>query len=276
MNSVTLRVSGSREAYINAMAYFFAMTPNITDFGITGYPTMTLSSYMGTLTAPGKTTAQIQSFVNPIATRMRSYGASVSLSGGMAKGLYKDNGEFDIPDALSEYYRQKNSLSLLRRQRLDFKPMHQTPVNDMASRLLARSALNEANLPAIKRMLSGMTGNLLPYGNTGGAVTRSRNLDVGLNPAWRDSVMHLIAINYNMRGNIAAMDPLSANHAAYWNEANDHEVDWKTTFWGPKAHYDKLLAIKTKYDPSNTLWCFPCVGADVFVMQQGKLYLAGK
>jgi hypothetical protein len=276
MGSASLRVSGGREAYLNAMSYFFAMTPNITDFGITSYPTMSMNSYMGSLQAPGKSSGQIQAFLNPIAARMRSFGASVTLSNGIGLALYRDDGSFNIVDPLEELYSQhkSNGTSLTKRQRLDFSPRHDTAITDMASRLLARSQLNEANIPAIKRMLSGLSGNLLPYPNLGGAVTRNRNLKIGLNPNFRDSVMLLIVINYGVAKNIAALDPLSVNHASYWNEALNKEKEWKATFWGPKTHYDELLEVKKKYDPTNTLWCFPCIGADMLTEQNGKLYIS--
>ena len=38
------------------------------------------------------------------------------------------------------------------------------------------------------------------------------------------------------------------------------EKDWQKTFWG--SHYQRLLKIKKKVDPEDTLWCFPCVGSE--------------
>jgi len=214
------------------------------------------------------------------------YGANLTVTSGTRMGgfgslLGGKKGGMKVPDILSDYLEKgkiiadsQDQSQLDRRQIVSMTPVHQTRVNTMASRLLARNLLNENNIPAIKRMLSSVTGYLLPYGNAGGMVTRNRNLDVGLNPAWRDASMHLIVINYNVTNNIKAMDPLSVNHAAYFNEAFDFEEDWKTTFWGSKEHYARLLAVKRKYDPTNTLWCFPCVGGDIFAQQEGKLYFS--
>lgn len=36
--------------------------------------------------------------------------------------------------------------------------------------------------------------------------------------------------------------------------------DWKTRYWG--HNYDRLLAIKQKYDPSQVFYCYHCVGSD--------------
>lgn len=72
---------------------------------------------------------------------------------------------------------------------------------------------------------------------------------------------------------VPLFDAFSENHGAYINEASPYENDWKTTFYGGGERYEKLLKIKQKYDPNNVLWCFPCVGGDVFTEgQDGKLY----
>jgi len=67
------------------------------------------------------------------------------------------------------------------------------------------------------------------------------------------------------------LDELSVNSGAYLNEGMWSEKDWKRTYWG--TNYGRLLKIKQKYDPHNTLWCFPCVGADALSEgKDGKLY----
>jgi hypothetical protein len=38
------------------------------------------------------------------------------------------------------------------------------------------------------------------------------------------------------------------------------EPDWKRAFFG--KNYDRLYAIKRKYDPDDLLWCRNCVGSD--------------
>jgi hypothetical protein len=56
------------------------------------------------------------------------------------------------------------------------------------------------------------------------------------------------------------------------SKASWMEPQWKKSYFG--VNYDKLLKIKQKYDPNNTLWCHPCVGADVFSQKSdGKLYI---
>ena len=50
------------------------------------------------------------------------------------------------------------------------------------------------------------------------------------------------------------------------------EPQWQKSYFG--VNYDKLLRVKEKYDPNNTLWCHPCVGAEIFSLKvDGKLYI---
>jgi FAD/FMN-containing dehydrogenase len=47
---------------------------------------------------------------------------------------------------------------------------------------------------------------------------------------------------------------------AYMNAANGFSRTWKHDFYGPK--YDRLLEIKRKYDPTESLWAYSGVGSD--------------
>lgn len=54
------------------------------------------------------------------------------------------------------------------------------------------------------------------------------------------------------------MRQLSPDMGSYVNENNPAEPDWQHSFWG--ENYDRLLSIKQEVDPSDVLWCSPCVG----------------
>jgi hypothetical protein len=41
-------------------------------------------------------------------------------------------------------------------------------------------------------------------------------------------------------------------------KADAFEPDFQETFWG--ENYPRLLDIKREIDPSDVLWCTPCVG----------------
>ena len=47
----------------------------------------------------------------------------------------------------------------------------------------------------------------------------------------------------------------------YYNEPSYHLHEWKDEFWG--GNYERLLAVKRKWDPDNFFWCYHCVGSDL-------------
>ncbi|CAG7966762.1 unnamed protein product [Penicillium nalgiovense] len=116
-----------------------------------------------------------------------------------------------------------------------------------------------------------------------GTMTVSKvPVDNALNPAWRETVVHLITkqqwddtlpeyvanetIHEMTYGKGYALRRLAPDSGAYINEANSYEPDWQWSFWGP--NYPRLHAIKQKYDPNNLLWCRKCVGSEGFAQQR--------
>lgn len=62
----------------------------------------------------------------------------------------------------------------------------------------------------------------------------------------------------------AAMAPIrrvTPDSGSYVNEADYFEPDWQRSFWGP--HYDRLLAVKRRYDPDNVFRIHHAVGSDL-------------
>lgn len=311
----------SQEAYYNAIGYLFSMMPKLNDCGLSGYPVLKRDSYRGALMAPSKSVQEVNECWDPMVVKMRSLGASVlsypisdQLSTAISNVLGGSSGASSMVTELSGY------------------PFV------MGSRLLSRKALSEpANLAnitaAIKTILDDPNMYLLTYPNIPGEKHQDREWDIGLNPAWKKSSLHVIAMwndglpggvgklpfqtktvipqeiqdqlvlpqqrkrdlakvegfqdiawapqekiraveNLMMNKYVPLFDALSENHGAYINEASPYEKDWKTTFYGGGERYEKLLKIKQKYDPKNVLWCFPCVGGDVFIEgKDGKLYI---
>ncbi|KAF7931603.1 uncharacterized protein EAE98_004339 [Botrytis deweyae] len=56
---------------------------------------------------------------------------------------------------------------------------------------------------------------------------------------------------------------LTPDGAAYLNEADFQQPDWKRVFYG--ANYDRLDAVKAKYDPLYTFYALRAVGSDLWV-----------
>jgi hypothetical protein len=55
----------------------------------------------------------------------------------------------------------------------------------------------------------------------------------------------------------------------YANEADPNIPNWQHAFWG--NHYEKLLSIKKKVDPSGVFYCRACVGSELFEDRAGML-----
>ena len=54
---------------------------------------------------------------------------------------------------------------------------------------------------------------------------------------------------------------LKHGKGTYFNEPSAHLPDWKERYWG--GHYDRLLAVKQQWDPTNVFTCLHCVGSDL-------------
>ncbi|KAF9554873.1 FAD-binding domain-containing protein [Agrocybe pediades] len=140
----------------------------------------------------------------------------------------------------------------------------------LATRLFSGAALSDP--VTVDAMIDGMLdsdfGQIL-------AVTPYNVKDTGtsINPAWRKAVWHtLMSYNWNFGSTLdeivaqynkltekwAVVRERTADSGTYLNEADVFEPNYQTAFWGD--NYDKLLAIKNKYDPDHLLDCWHCVG----------------
>jgi len=70
------------------------------------------------------------------------------------------------------------------------------------------------------------------------------------------------------------LERLTPGGAAYLNEANFRQPDWKWAFYGP--YYGQLEIIKAKYDPSDLFYALGAVGSDRWTQKEdGRLCRAG-
>ncbi|KAF9481267.1 FAD-binding domain-containing protein [Pholiota conissans] len=91
-------------------------------------------------------------------------------------------------------------------------------------------------------------------------------------PAWRNSIWHVTSgngwlFNTPTAGKQAVytgvtelmqlLRDLTPSSGAYHNEADVHEPNFSSSFWG--NNYARLLSIKRKYDPDHLLDCWRCV-----------------
>lgn len=165
--------------------------------------------------------------------------------------------------------------------------------NSVGSRLMQRDTVQE-HLPQLVDVIRGIVssnatpsivvngiGNNLTHAATG--VTEGANAVL---PAWRDSLFHL-TIGVSFAGDAGwgemskvqtllntwqdQLRDLTPGGGAYMNEATYDNVHWKEDYYGD--NYDRLLAVKEKYDPDYLLWGDVAVGSDVYweTAEEGRL-----
>lgn len=98
--------------------------------------------------------------------------------------------------------------------------------------------------------------------------------DTSATPAWRKSIWSLgagtaFAWNSTLSERqskiahankmTAMLEEITPGSGAYTNEANPFTEDWQEAWWG-EENYQKLLAIKHKYDPYGLMNCYKCIG----------------
>ncbi|KAH8655369.1 FAD binding domain-containing protein [Xylariales sp. PMI_506] len=152
----------------------------------------------------------------------------------------------------------------------------------LSSRLIPREvfASPESVSELVKGVIQGIAGARTLLNLTGVQIvpeTPVTNLDIGqassAHPAWRTALWHVIQVGEWLEpleddvlqstgeGFVKLVDPLkklSPGGGAYLNEAHYLEPDWEQTYFG--SFYDRLVAVKNKYDPTHIFDCYKCVG----------------
>ncbi|KDQ07937.1 hypothetical protein BOTBODRAFT_38376 [Botryobasidium botryosum FD-172 SS1] len=151
----------------------------------------------------------------------------------------------------------------------------------LGSRLFPRSAFESSKVTQkLAEYLSGLsTSNLVAILHLlgGGKVNEPAPDAMGVNPSWRTALEHVLIsdawnsttsipdrnkIRENLTKKTQELAQLVPGMGAYANEADVNEPEWQKTFWGD--NYERLLEIKSKYDPTGVLTCGKCVGDDIF------------
>jgi hypothetical protein len=203
-------LTDSAEVWVDAMTYYLSNMPEFTDFGLTGYPNLSPDSYSGVLTAPNRTIEEILAFLDPIIDTLKTkYQQEITLQG--ADGGLDDSFYLSTPN-------EQAGAGI-----------------GLASRLLSREGIKNTTLmrTALAHLFTLPLTIIEPYPVAGGQVAKNRDLHVGLNPAWRDAIMHFIVTGISVSMNktsmdtlystklasaSAVLDPMSVDSGNYFNE----------------------------------------------------------
>ncbi|KAF2422745.1 FAD-binding domain-containing protein [Tothia fuscella] len=102
----------------------------------------------------------------------------------------------------------------------------------------------------------------------GGGKVLTEGNDTSVLPAWRKTIAHIVLTGLG-QPNVEPLRRFASNMGAYSNEASYKTPGWKEAFFG--THYEKLSQIKKKYDPTGLFWVTPGIGADDWVVRDGRL-----
>ncbi|KAI1122103.1 hypothetical protein F5Y10DRAFT_254867 [Nemania abortiva] len=157
----------------------------------------------------------------------------------------------------------------------------------MGSRMIPRSLVaNAARLPQLTKVYKQIlaTENAFVYiigQNVTHARVGNKPSDNAVLPAWRDS---LFIINFGIIGDpLESSEGLVADLAtandwqlllreitprggSYMNEATFDFPYWKEDYYGDT--YDRLVAVKKRYDPGYVLWSTPSAGGDAYTLRR--------
>ncbi|KAL5366646.1 hypothetical protein BJX96DRAFT_182881 [Aspergillus floccosus] len=152
----------------------------------------------------------------------------------------------------------------------------------LGSRLVSRNFFREENSSAkVTKAISKLRADPGDYTQGiimgGGQVARNKDIASGLNPGWRDALVHLLFVRrWNTTTTAkeqAALSMSITNHevpilnsleqgrmGAYMNEADANEPGFQESFWG--HNYEILYAVKQHRDPEGLFVVRKGVGSE--------------
>ncbi|KAI1378129.1 FAD-binding domain-containing protein [Hypoxylon crocopeplum] len=240
------------DAIYSAMGTFFQSLPDLVDAGAwvvwvaAPFGFMIMPVMVGDMHAP-----ELDAHLKPTTDKLDQLGVQYQYSSA------------EYPDFLSSY----NSMPAI----------WNVSDHHLGGRLIPRELVQDQDsTDALVNAVRAISSQALMSGvsfNVANAVSSPD--DVAANPYFRKTIFSAVVgmpVNYtDWAANKVAQDhitnnllpelqSLTPNGGVYLNEADFQAPDFKTTFYG--SHYEKLLAIKKKYDPDEIFYTKTGVGSD--------------
>lgn len=300
MGTLALRTNSSTDESVdavwNAYAVLVQSLPDLMDAGVAGSlnaatgeyalalsPSSSSSTNTSTTIPPGvvvsagliaynKTAAEFTRLIQPVIARMQAQGGSNAALSVTWSGL-----EY-CPSYAAYYANNSGSASSTAGQ-----------LSLLSSRLLGRAELLDDITTSevasyLRRILQSKdeTGSMNVIGLQGGPGPANvpENMRGALNPVWRSAYLHVITMGSGLNIKESSSPSAALQEAgewmelnresiwrswapetgAYMNEANPFNSNWKQDFYG--VNYDRLLEIKRRYDPTESLYVLNGVESD--------------
>ncbi|KAK4500590.1 hypothetical protein PRZ48_008779 [Zasmidium cellare] len=291
---------GGVNASWNAAAVLFRHLPDLMDTGLAG--AMTLASGTGAsrfnpslpngtsgaaatqvFWAFNTTAEHVRSLVQPVIDEMRRYGGNETLSINFEP---KDVGNYSFFYSAISGSNSAGQGGISSSRLLGHEEVSNITHGSLVSNL--RRAVAAQNQTAGTFLTVGLSGGP-------GVINAPDNRWGALNPSWHKAYLHLLVGGASTSPNetITPSEALSKNAewveehkeklwrewgpdmGAYMNEANPYNSHWRKDFYG--SSYERLLGIKEKYDPTESLFVLSGVGSDEwkYDLQDGTLCRTG-
>ncbi|KAF6828789.1 isoamyl alcohol [Colletotrichum plurivorum] len=287
--------STAKEATWRSFAALLASVPDLMDAGLTGSAlfmgegltnaslsvnaSRAVSGSLGFF-AYNTTAEKVVSLLEPVRSRMLASGGG--------------NGTVSVK--LGEPSTQPDFMSLF--EAVNESPSAAGQYSLMTSRMLGRKELSDlpestlaSYLERIMKAQNPASGGMMVIGLQGGNGPRNvpEKLRGAVNPMWRSTYIHMMSYGATLDTTIPPQQALASaakwleevkepiwrewapGSGSYMNEANAFNSHFKEDFYGES--YDRLLEVKRKYDPTESLFVLSGVGSDAweYDLNSGKL-----
>lgn len=252
----------SQEAYYEAISTFHASLPESADAGVMSVWYFTNETFaISPLTGPNVTVDQLKGFLAPLMNKL-------------------DELEIEHTSYFGQFDTYLSFFDAM------FAPI-QVGIAQYGGRLIPRSVVEDNNqaLTDAYRAINEQGAQFIGVAVNASLATAGHP-DNAVNPIWRDTLIDTVITtpwnftapwdemlaNQDLMTDVLMpkLAELTPNGAAYLNEADFRQPDWKEVFYGP--NYDKLEAIKNKYDPNHLFYAITAVGSDYWeVAEDGRL-----
>ncbi|KAH9896260.1 putative isoamyl alcohol oxidase [Xylariomycetidae sp. FL2044] len=257
----------SDETYWNATARFYAFLPGYTDKGNSATWGQTSTSFSAlTLTMPDITASEGAALWAPLLGEFDEMGLSYSFEPLQADSYYD---HFDRDYGPLPYGTEPAATA------------------HFTGRIVPRAVIADPTSTEAQDFIGvvkNITGSLqdgFEFGCNAASVGRWAGADNAVLAAWRDSVGFCVIVRqwdrevsfdenlavkeFMVDDLVPALEAATPGGAIYVNEVDPlYRGDWKVEGYGDK--YEKLLAIKDKYDPDGIFWAPLSVGSDRFTV----------
>ncbi|KAJ5085929.1 hypothetical protein N7532_010700 [Penicillium argentinense] len=266
--NLTFTTSGiSEDTFFKAIEMYNTHLPSIVDEGVMSLNFLTNNSFsIAPATAPGVPLKKLEKILKPVLDGLDNLGIK-----------YQYHGE-----EFKSYLDQFNAQT----------PLVEIGVAQYGSWLLPRAIVEKGSTRhELTNSVRTVLAKHATFTTVGVRVTEDVTGDVynSVNPAWRSAIAHVLMStpwefnepkkmqkSRDLMTNILvpALSNLAPDSGAYLNEADWQQPDFKKAFYG--KNYNKLRAIKAKYDPHSLFYGLTAVGSDEWmVSDSGRMCRVG-